>query len=573
MRYKSKYLLIILVIVGIVGGIAGLFFIPEKKKNPIIADKSNGLEFSRESGFYDEEFDLAILAPSGMQVYYTLDGSEPTEASVRYEGPIHLKDASENENVYSVREDVSTEFCYELRENYTGDSGFHHQIPNYKVDKCNVVRAIGIDVNGKRTKVKTCSYFVGFDKKSGYDTVKILSLVTDPYNLFNPDEGIYTVGTTLDEFVNECLVPNEGTENIPNWREWLSNYMKDCHSEKEITCQFFDNGELILSQNCGVKIHGGITSRYLPQKSLNIYARDMYGKDVFQYNLFGNKFYPKRIALFSGSTDEYRKVLDWLTARLCSELDVATMKFEPYAVFLDGEYWGVYWMTERYDEEYLTYYYNVDPSNAIIIKNGELKAGKEEDYQLYIDFTSEITNRDMTTKESYEWFVNQVDLDNFLDYYGSLIFVCRQNDWPNYNVAMWRTRISENGKYNDGKWRYMIFDVNNTAYSETSSPPGMDSFDFNMAVDDDFKQLMTNDKLRNQLLDRVLELEKTVYSTENVDRELELFHSIMDEPMKNHCKRFWGEDSYYRYEEGVQEVDDFLHNHHEYVEQMVEKHR
>ena len=572
MRNRSKLWLIILILVGIVGGVTGLFFVPKKKAEPVIADKSNGLEFSRESGFYDEEFDLAISAPSGMQVYYTLDGSEPSEASIRYEGPIHLKDASENENVYSVREDVSTAFCYDLIEEYSYEKNSDYKLPDYKVDKCNVVRAVGIDADGKKTKIKTCSYFIGFDKKTGYDSVKVLSLVTDPTNLFDYNEGIYTTGAKFDEFTKR-MKQGELDEGVTgSWQFWEANYSKDNHLEKEFVAQFFEGDELVLSQKCGAKVHGG-ANRAQVQKSFNLYARDDYGEDLFKYNLFDNSYYPKRVVLYMGSTDEKRKILDWLTARLCKDLNIGTMNFEPYAVFLDGEYWGFYWLTERYDEEYLTYYYNVDPANVIMIKNDELKIGKEEDYNEFLDFQNHILESDMTTEESYEWFVNQVDLDSFLDYYACLIYVCRQNDWPLYNVAIWKTKVSENGKYNDGKWRYLLFDVNNTAYSEKLSPPGMDSFDFNMAVDDDFKQLMTNDKLRNQLLDRVLELEKTVYSTENVDRELKLFHSIMDEPMKNHCKRFWGEDSYYRYEEGVQEVDDFLHNHHEYVEQMVEKHR
>lgn len=572
MKNNSKIVLIILILLGVAGGIAGLFFIREDKGEAVVVDISGGIEFSRESGFYDDEFDLTITALPGMQIYYTLDGSDPTENSLKYEGPIHLKDASESENVYSAREDISTAFYYDLIEEYSFEKESNYKLPEYKVDKCNVVRAVGIDADGRTTNVKTCSYFVGFDKKSGYDTVKVLSLVTDPSNLFDYNNGIYTTGAKFDEFV-ERMKQGELDEGVTgSWQFWEANYTKDYHEEKEFSCQFFDDEKLILSQGCGIKVHGG-ANRAALQKSLNLFARDKYGADLFQYNLFGNSYYPKRMVLYSGSTDEHRKILDWLTARLCEGLDIGTMKFEPYVVFLDGEYWGFYWLTERFDEEYLTYYYNVDPANVILIKNDELKSDKNEDYDEYLAFQNRILESDMTTDESYDWFVSQVDLQSFLDYYAALIYVCRQNDWPIYNVAMWKTKVSGTGKYNDCKWRYLLFDVNNTAYSENLSPPGMDSFDFNMAVDDDFKQLMTNDKLRNQLLDRVLEMENTVYSAENVDRELKLFHSIMDEPMKNHCRRFWGEDSYYRYEDGVKEVDDFLHNHHEYIEKMVEKHR
>lgn len=32
------------------------------------------------------------------------------------------------------------------------------------------------------------------------------------------------------------------------------------------------------------------------------------------------------------------------------------MRFKPYAMFLNGEYWGVYWITEKYDPAYLAHY-------------------------------------------------------------------------------------------------------------------------------------------------------------------------------------------------------------------------
>ena len=95
------------------------------------------------------------------------------------------------------------------------------------------------------------------------------------------------------------------------------------------------------------------------------------------------------------------KMRDYLMNKLASELNVATMDFVPYVLFLDGEYWGVYWMTEKYDREYVYYHYGVDTDNVVMIKNGSLEEGEESDYELYeamIDFCS---TSDMTDENNY----------------------------------------------------------------------------------------------------------------------------------------------------------------------------
>lgn len=68
------------------------------------------LTFSQESGFYENAFRLRIYAPTGTEIYYTLDGSVPDEHAIKYTEPILINDATENNNVYSARDDVAAGF-------------------------------------------------------------------------------------------------------------------------------------------------------------------------------------------------------------------------------------------------------------------------------------------------------------------------------------------------------------------------------------------------------------------------------------------------------------------------------
>lgn len=100
--------------------------------------------FSHSTGIYLVPFSLTLSHPvSGAQIYYTLDGSHPSLNSSRYTSPIYI------------------------------DSNI-------------VVRAIAY-LNGiPQSKIATNSFII-----APQGNLPIMSIVTDPENLYSPDPGIY----------------------------------------------------------------------------------------------------------------------------------------------------------------------------------------------------------------------------------------------------------------------------------------------------------------------------------------------------------------------------------------------
>lgn len=563
-RFKGVIIITIISIVLIV------ILAEYRRTRAFVADDIPQITFSRESGFYNDDFDLSIYTSKG-DIYYTLDGTTPTCESIKYEGPIHLSDASQNENVYSMREDVSTGFYENLIEEYAVYEAPGYKAPDFKIDKCNVVRAVVYYGNGKYSEVKTGSFFVGFDNKDGYKDMNYISIVTDPDNLFDYNDGIYVTGAAFDDYLANVL-PLREDWNYGAWYYWRGNYTKGYAFEKEASCQFFDSeGNLLLSQRCGINIHGDGSRGFNP-RSLNLKARDSYygHYDHFMYNFFGGSYYPRSVMLTQGGDDYETKFRDSFMSQMTENLNVATMDMVPYVLFLDGEYWGVYWLSERYDEQYLQYHFSVQPNNILMMKNYVLEIGEETDEQLFWDMFDFVTNSDLNDPVNYERLEKTIDIDSFVDYFASFICTGRNGDWPIKNVALWRTKNPGSGKYDDCRWRWMIFDANSLGMTD------------NMALTDSignalhepiFNGIMTCDKVREKLLDRITELYYDRFTMDHVEGKFTEFRELMDEPMRKNNERFFGADSYDRYVEHLDSIHKFFERRGEYIDEMVKEYR
>ncbi len=519
-------------------------------------------EFSKDSGFFDSGFSLTITAPEGATVYYTTDGSDPTTESTKYTGPIDITDMSNTENRLSMKTDISA----------SGATA-----PKELIDKAAIIRAVAVDSSGRVSEPVTKTYFVGKTASGYYKNMKVVSLVTDPDNLFGYEQGIYVRGKTYDDYQNEQNQQNPqqpggpgqgwvfpgfggggvGGGGIGGWGfnmmnpwEIPANYnQKGRDWERVANFEMFDGGESVVKQNVGIRIKGA-ASRNSVQKSFTIYARQDYGKSDLEYDFFDGtatkakngktikKF--ENIVIRNGGNDAggfYFR--DSVNQQLVSDRDMATQAMSECILFIDGEFWGIYQITEKVSDDYIKSHYGISKSDIALIKNKELEEGTDQDLEDWNSLIEGVANGSIT----YKQFAEKVDVQSFMDYFAAQIY-WSNSDWPNNNTAAWRSNsIDPENPYSDGKWRMFLFDTElgqgmygsqqNSANSDCFSRIRQNTDTYSKA----FTKLMSDSDFATEFSRTFMDIANYNFDTEKTTAEVEKFMKY-SEPVADTYKRF-----------------------------------
>ena len=517
------------------------------------------VRFSRESGFYDEEFWLEMQC-DGAEIHYTLDSTPPDANSPLYTGPILIRDASPDPNHYSQITDV----CIELKPELLADVGmspkFGFTTPTEPVDKATVVRAVSVDAFGNASEIVNAVYFVGFDQKTAYDGINVVSITTDPDNLFDYEDGIYVLGKTF----GDTLVDGHVVEPVsPNLGNWFANYKnKGIAWEREASICFFDaDRRLVLSGNYGIRVQGG-ASRFMLPKSLNLYARRRYGSEFIPAaDLFGEDWRLHSVNLNAGGQGVATKLHDWLINSLVSDMNVLTREYEPYALFLDGEFWGLYWLTPRFKEDYFENKYGIFGSNIIETKVDYIEVGDDDDFKYYKTLLQLIGDSDLRDPELYERVCQQVDMDSWIDYYAIELYIAN-SDWPKNNKSVWKTRWTTDRPNEDGKWRWILFDVNLAMDLEDARD---DYVKRTASRDAIFASLISNADFRSRLYDKLVELAENQLHPDRVEALVRDYEQRMGGVMAKEYSRFINTRTEQDFIQSCEDMIGFFRERHDYI--------
>jgi len=322
--------------------------------------------FSVQGGIYgaNETIQINISSPDGVPIFYTLDGSNPSELSTPFTGPITL-----NSNT--------------------------------------VVRAVAIGHGLMPSYTETQSYFFGISH-----TVRVVSVVSDPKGLFSAETGI--------------MASAEGATEKNNYRG--ANFWQDWERSANVEIFESDGSTLIsqgcgLSVHGATSRSYDQKSLRLVAR-MNYDHKNRFHAPLFSERDYTE--YHSFILRAGGQDAERSRMRDNIITQLAADAGVYYQESELCVVYLNGEYYGQYEMREKVNRFSISDYEDWEDDYWLSIVEGHsyVMRGSDESYAELMEW---IKNHGEATDADIEYVETVVDLDNYLNWMSVMVYSANQD--------------------------------------------------------------------------------------------------------------------------------------------------
>ena len=397
-------------------GMAGLFYYdsptPFQQNTDGFTGYAEKPAFTVEPGLYFSTTYVEITIPEGTQVFYTTDCSTPTQNSNPYQGE-------------------------RLQLNFT-----------------TVLRARAFSTgNVKPSDTLTGTFFINANH-----TLPVVSVVTDPDNLWNKDTGMLVTGDNV--YKEPGKLPFKGT---------VYRKVKDSGVKNECNVELYDDsGNRLISQGAAFSLMGDF-SLDMPQKSFKFRAKSLYGAKTFAAKLFPDRDYTEYKSFVlrnSGNDSMWTRLQDGFQSRLMDycESTVAHQAWKPYAVYLNGKYWGHMNLRERTDRFMLAQFEGLSLDDAdkitLLQGNGRLKYGSNREYKAMLKKIK--AGNPAKNPEDLQYILDNVDVDNLFEYIAFEMFFGNSDIG---NLRFYRFNVE------GSKWKWVLYDVDYGLYNSKFNSP------------------------------------------------------------------------------------------------------
>ncbi len=445
--------------------------------------------FSTEPGIYSEPQLLRFSAAEGTQVFYTTDGSEPTQASYPYNGE------------------------------------------TLKVDFTVVIRAKAFGSGTVRpSETLTGTFFINANH-----SLPVVSVTVDPKNLYDPEWGMLTVGDNVTKVAGKLPFKNTVYRKVKDAGVKYGSFVE----------MYDDAGGRILSQGAEISLSGDY-SLDMPQKSFKFLAKNKYGESTFKAKLFPDRDYTEFegfILRNSGNDCMWTRLADGYISRLMDfcGTTVAHQAWKPYAVYLNGMYWGHMNLRERGDKYMVAQYEGLDFDAAdridLLQGGGSVKNGSNKAYKEMIKKIK--AGKPAKNPEDLQYILDNVDVDNYLEFMAFEMFFGNSDIG---NVQFYNTNTP------GSKWKclahdmdYGLFDSGFNSPKSFTKTKGMGQMNIDNTI---FLKLLSVPEYKDRFL--------TIYggifrklTTENMMAVLDEMVGIIQPEMTLHWARWGAENDKY----------------------------
>ena len=502
--------------------------------------------FSDTNSFCNDTLTVSLEAPAGAKIYYTLDCTEPNEASDVYADPLKF------EPVEGTLPDAY------------------------------VLRAKALLKSGTWTKTAVKTYFVAENVKERYTTL-IFSVTGDPADLTGKPDGIF-YGKNYEKRGKESERP-----------VYIESLGPDGYPE--------------ISQFGGVRIYGGY-SRQNSIKSMKLFARKEYDPErgTFKFNDFGtarmdgsdkvvNK-YDKLVLRDAGNDYQFCFLRDELSQTLCKKAGFDLYEAVlPVTTYLNGKYYGLLWLHESYCDTYFKEKFGKDaPGEFVVLEGSDQKKNDDDDEftQKYVKEYNEAYNKfinmDLTNDANYKALNDFLVVEDYLDFFAWNI--CLNNwDWPNNNYKVVRYVPAEGDTYTDGifdgRYRFLPHDMDYSygLYGQDATQAYYDTLRIVMNPRDTryaplFTKLMERDDCKEYFKNKSIEFLQGALSTDSIKEsytmlhesratELDYYYQHIDQLRKKGDFSLWCSPGSYYDSEAMLMI--FAENRQEYALKYIER--
>ncbi len=442
--------------------------------------------FSVTPGIYDNAVTVAITAGEGETIRYTTDCTTPNASSEVYSGEL-------------------------------------------SISKNSVIRAAAFRDGYLSGDVATATYLFRSDGVN--HALPVVTLVTDPDNLWNSKTGIYATG---DQFDPDAASYADTLKSATYYQaKFATEEQVDTIWEKPAAFSLFDdNGKQVFTQNVGIRIAGSF-GRGRAQKGFNVIARKEYGKGSMEYPFFENRPYTeyKAVVLRAGAQDQNRsKIRDELASGLLegTDINILYQAYRPTVLYLNGEYWGVYFMKEKRNRFFVAQHENTENNVDMAIGKG-FKQRSYGDNSDWVSLYEYATSHDLSSAEAYAYVSERMDVDSFRDYMIAEIY---NGNTDTYNFQYYRLK--------GGKWKFIFYD-----FCWGFQSPGHETLAFRMGKTPSdvcsaklFAAMLQNKGWRDSFCRRFVELLNTAFAPERVSALIEELYGYVEPEIKREREKF-----------------------------------